>query len=187
MHRSLAFVALSAALTGMPACIIIDVGSEGFDGFEEFADDFGDDGFDDFDDGIDSAQIRGDIGPSRGIDSPGRADGWVGEGSFSVEVAATDPNGLQVLSIVDIYGLQLEPGQRSSDVSVTGCAGAGEYDDDYEYDDYTDDAEAVVVECGCQDEGVIDVVVTSRFGDRDAQYGSQQHVTTLRVRHLSAR
>ncbi|MDP2342104.1 MAG: hypothetical protein Q8O67_14195 [Deltaproteobacteria bacterium] len=174
---------VAAALATLPACIIIDIGDEDFGVFGEDEGFFGDD-FDDFDAGqfdvVLSASVRGDIGPSRGVDGDGEVDGWVSDGNINAEVEVIDANGGSVLSIVDIYGLTLEPGQRSSEVSVTGCAGSDAYDE-YEYDDYTDDAEAVVVECGCDEEGVVDVVITSSFYD-EGEYGSQQHTTTLRVR-----
>ena len=175
-HRSL--LALAAALCVLPGCLIIDLGDDDLL-FNEDAF-FGDDDFDDFD-GVISAQVQGDIGPARGIDSEGSVDGWVGDSAVGAEVEGRDQSGSAILSIVDVYGLELVVGARSSEVSVTGCSGAG-FEDEYEYDRYTDDAEAEVVDCGCDDEGVVDVVISSNFSDEGDGYGAQTHVTTLRIR-----
>jgi hypothetical protein len=174
-------LALAAAIAVLPGCIIIDVSDEDFG---VFGDDEGffDDDFDDYDDNgaVESARVRGDIGPSRGIDSDGRVSAWVGDGNINAEVEGTDVSGAAILSIVDIYGLELVVGASTREVSVTGCSGNTGFEDEYDYDDYTDDAEAVVVDCGCDEAGVVDVVIQSTFADNNG-YGVQSHTTTLRI------
>jgi hypothetical protein len=175
---SLSFALVVVALPAVSGCL--DVGSD------PFADPFAvDDSLFADDDvalgqvvQVEDSRIRGDIGPAKNIDSPGTsADVYAdSSGYLDATVVGEDKDGNDVMSIISINQIDLEPGCVGDTVIVNGCANPDD-EGSYAYDAGTDNASAVVV--GTDDEDVIDIVITADIAGDDGR--AERHVTTLRV------